>query len=332
MSSWFAGGAKGRSFVAFVVDQVEQRAAVEALRSSDERFRRIFDEGLIGKLLVAPDGVVTGANATATRLLGGQLDNLVGSLLVDRFVQATDRRAIGDLLTGSDNHKRLRAEMAVVSTTGQILSALVAMSWLVEGSGQRHVLVQIEDVTARRVAEQRLAELALHDDLTGLANRRLLLERCVHAFTIARSARTSSCSVAMLFIDLDGFKPVNDRAGHAAGDEVLRAVAADLLSAVRPTDTVARIGGDEFVVLLEQVESLEYARRVAERVTSLIRRWVEVGEPPALRLSASVGVAVADVSREIDLDPDQLLRRADAAMYRAKEGGRDRHDMFQATA
>ena len=315
--------------IAFVVDQAEQKAAVDGLRASDERFRRIFDEALIGKLLVNTEGKVVAANATIARMFDCERDDLVGSPLLERFDHSTDHRMIGALLANSDNESRVRAEMALTSTDGRPLWGLVAMSWLVEREGQRNVLVQIEDITARRVAEQRLKELALHDELTGLANRRLLLERCERAFTIARSNRTSKPSVAVLFIDLDGFKPVNDHGGHAAGDQLLREVADDLSAAVRPTDTVARVGGDEFVVLLEQVESRDFVRRVAERITATVRREVDVGNT-RLTLSASVGVAVADPSIEGELHPDQLLRRADTAMYRAKERGRDRHDLFDA--
>lgn len=315
--------------IAFVVDQADQKAAVDALRASDDRFRRIFDEGLVGKLLVNAEGKVVAANATIARMFDCDREALVGSPVIERFAHSTDRRVIAKLFTNSDDESRVRAEMALTSTNGRSLWGLVAMSWLVEREGQRNVLVQIEDITARRVAEQRLKELALHDELTGLPNRRLLLERCERAFAIARSSRTSKPSVAVLFIDLDGFKPVNDRGGHAAGDALLHEVASDLMTAVRPTDTVARVGGDEFVVLLEKVESREFVRRVAERITRIVRRQVEVGGAP-LTLSASVGVAVADPSVEKELHPDELLRRADTAMYRAKDRGRDRYDVFDA--
>ena len=155
----------------------------------------------------------------------------------------------------------------------------------------------------------------------------MLIERCEHAFARARSGRGESTSVAALFIDLDGFKPINDRAGHDTGDQVLIAVAADLLATLRPTDTVARIGGDEFVVLLEQDDGLAYLRTVAERITTTIRRQVTT-DTDSLTLSASVGIARVDLAREPEVSPEQLLRRADSAMYRAKERGRDQYDVF----
>ena len=315
--------------IAFVVDQGEQKASLDALRASDDRFRRIFDEGLIGTLLVNTQGVIIGANTSMARIFGCDRDDLVGATIADRFVDATDRRSIARLLGDSDTESRLRGEMAMTAADGRPLWGLVALSWLIEQAGERVLVAQVEDVTSRRVAEQRLKELALHDELTGLPNRRLLLERCERAFTIAGSTRTVDTIVAVLFIDLDGFKPVNDRHGHAAGDQLLRDIANDITTAVRPADTVARVGGDEFVVLLEQVASHEDVRTIADRITSAVRRQVGTGEA-LLNVSASVGIALADLAREPDIRPDQLLRRADSAMYRAKQRGRDRHDTFDA--
>jgi diguanylate cyclase (GGDEF)-like protein len=201
-----------------------------------------------------------------------------------------------------------------------------------EVDGSTILLAQIEDITARRAAEQRLTQLTLHDELTGLPNRRLLVERCERAFARARSGRSESSSVVAFFIDLDEFKPINDGAGHETGDQVLIAVANDLQACLRPTDTVARVGGDEFVVLLEQDgqgqdSELAYLRTVADRIVSVIRRQV-ITDKATLTLTASVGIGRVDLSLEPDANPDQLLRRADAAMYRARERGRDRYDVF----
>ncbi|MGB8651453.1 MAG: EAL domain-containing protein [Mycobacteriales bacterium] len=306
-------------------DVTRARAAEEALRASEERFRRVFDEGLTGKLLVSADGAVTRVNATLCRLLGHRAEDLVGRPLVSCLEDLSDRRRVQELIAAGTGE--LRAEMAMSDAKGGRLSVLVALSWLTEHQGRRLLLVQLEDVTARRAAELRLTELALRDELTGLPNRRLLLERCERAFTLARSGRRESTGVAALFVDLDGFKPVNDTAGHEAGDRLLVAVAHDLQAVVRPADTVARVGGDEFVVLLEGDDGLDYVRSVADRVIAAVRRQVTY-EEVSLTVSASVGIARVDLAQEPDVRPDQLLRRADAAMYRAKERGRDRHDVF----
>jgi len=306
-----------------------RRRAVEraALRESEERFRGVFDEGLTGNLLVNSDGAILRVNATLAQVLGREPDGFVGQRLEALFDDEADRVRTLELIESGNGD--LRAEMALSATVGRSLWGLVALSWMREPDGERVLLAQVEDITARRAAEQRLTELALHDELTGLPNRRLLLERCQHAFARAKSGRSESTSLAALFIDLDGFKPINDSAGHDTGDQVLISVANDLKSMLRPTDTVARIGGDEFVVLLEQDGGLAYLRTVADRITATIRRQVATGTD-SLALSASVGIARVDLAREPEVSPDQLLRRADAAMYRAKERGRDQYDVFDA--
>ena len=308
----------------FALRRAADRAA---LRDSEERFRRVFDESLIGKFLVNSDGIILSVNVTLAQLLGRPPQEFIGQPLDVIFDDDSDHVRILELIATGEGE--LRAEMALSDTDGRPLRGLVALTWLREPDGGRVLLAQLEDITARRAAEQRLTEYALHDELTGLPNRRLLLERCEHAFARARSGRGDNTSVAALFVDLDGFKAVNDRAGHDAGDQVLIAVANDLKSMLRPTDTVARIGGDEFVVLLEQDDGLAHLRAVAGRITAIIRRQVTT-DTDSLALSASVGIARVDLAQEPEVSPDQLLRRADAAMYRAKERGRDKFDVFDA--
>jgi diguanylate cyclase (GGDEF)-like protein len=254
----------------------------------------------------------------------------MGQPLVSLFRDEADRRRILQFVRAGDGDHR--AEMALNDPEGRCLWGLVALSWMDEVDGETILLTQIEDITACRAAEQRLTQLTLHDELTGLPNRRLLVERCERAFARARSDRSESSGVVAFFIDLDEFKPINDHAGHETGDKVLIAVANDVQAALRPTDTVARVGGDEFVVRLGQdgpAQDLELAfiSTVAERIVTVIRRQVIIDKAP-LTLSASVGVGRVDLSLEPDVNPEQLLRRADAAMYRAKDRGGDRYDVF----
>jgi len=313
--------------LAVFVWRVALRRAVErgVLRDSEERFRRVFDEALIGKLLANPDGEILQVNSAVARMLGRAPAELIGQSFAGLFEDEWDQALVQELVRAGDGE--LRAEMALSDVDGHSLCVLLGLSWMRELDGEHVLLAQVEDITARRAAEQRLTELALHDELTGLPNRRLLLERCEQAFARARSGRGDSTSVAALFIDLDGFKPINDAAGHDAGDQVLIAVANDLLAALRPADTVARVGGDEFVVLLDQHDGLAFVRSVAERITSTVRRQVTT-DTSCLTLSASVGIARVDLAQEPDVSPELLLRRADAAMYVAKERGRDRYSVF----
>jgi len=177
------------------------------------------------------------------------------------------------------------------------------------------------NITDRKRAELRLAHLALHDALTGLPNRTLFMDRLAHAL---ERARRTGAQVAVLFVDLDRFKWVNDTLGHEAGDELLRQVAGRLRSCLRGSDTLARLAGDEFTVLLEDVGGPEDALTVAQRIRSALQQPFSVAGQPA-HITASVGVALS--GPEVG-GPQDLLRRADAAMYGAKAAGRDRHQLF----
>ena len=167
--------------------------------------------------------------------------------------------------------------------------------------------------------QRQLEQLALYDELTGLANRKLLQEQLTLAIA---SALRDGTSLALMFIDLDGFKAVNDQLSHQAGDNVLREVAGRLAGVVRQNDLVGRLGGDEFVVICETVDE-ESAHLVAERITAAIREPY-AGVPDRLVVSASVGVVLCQPTAHAVPTSDELLTRADAAMYRSKDSGRNR--------
>ncbi len=179
------------------------------------------------------------------------------------------------------------------------------------------------DVTERKDFEDRLARQALYDPLTGLPNRTLFLDRLAQG--VRRARRTPARGCAVLFVDLDRFKEVNDRLGHAAGDRLLVEAARRLERAVRPGDTVARLGGDEFTVLLEDVSGPEDAVPVAERLRAEFDRPFELEGGP-VRVTASIGVAAGGAPERAE----DLLRDADRAMYRAKELGRARFAVLEA--
>lgn len=176
-------------------------------------------------------------------------------------------------------------------------------------------------VETHRAQAEQLAHLAFHDSLTGVANRVLFLD---HAGQALHRARRQPGAVAVLFIDLDRFKDVNDRFGHAAGDELLADVADRIRGVIRPTDTLARLGGDEFVVLCEGLTGEVDGVRVAARIEEALGRPFRLAAGEA-RVTASVGIALAAEGED---DPEALVRDADTAMYRAKEGGKNRHEVF----
>lgn len=181
-------------------------------------------------------------------------------------------------------------------------------------SGAR-LVVAVVDITAYKRREAQLAFDATHDSLTGLRNRAALIEHTERALN--RLQRDQSI-LAVLFIDLDGFKRVNDRYGHDAGDDVLRSVAQCLLAVTRPSDILARVGGDEFVVLCESLPTEQEAYTIAQRLDVAVRDAIP-DEVEGIQLSAAVGIAFAEGS---DDSPTAMIRRADRAMYLAKHGGR----------
>ena len=177
------------------------------------------------------------------------------------------------------------------------------------------------DVTDRKRMEAELEHLALYDSLTGLPNRGLFADRLAHAL----SRRDQDASTAVFFLDLDRFKRINDSLGHAAGDEVLREVARRLRATLRPEDTVARFGGDEFTILCESLGGVLEAVGVADRLQRPLAEPIRIGAAE-LRLSASIGVALAEPGETVDVE--RLVEDADAAMYRAKERGGSRAELF----
>jgi diguanylate cyclase (GGDEF)-like protein len=177
------------------------------------------------------------------------------------------------------------------------------------------------DVTAARELSQKLARLALHDSLTDLPNRALFGDRLGQAMA---NSRAQGSYAALLYVDLDRFKHINDSLGHAIGDQLLQTVARRLLGCVRSSDTVSRQGGDEFVVLLADIHRVKDAAVCAEKILSALESPYRIGEHE-LRLSASIGIAVFP---DDAIEGDALLRCADFAMYQAKYNGRNNYKLF----
>ncbi|HEV3477082.1 MAG TPA: EAL domain-containing protein [Rubrobacteraceae bacterium] len=191
-----------------------------------------------------------------------------------------------------------------------------------EGGEPLRMVGTVHDITERKALEERLEYQALHDGLTGLPNRALFMDRLEH--TLVRTRRRKG-KLAVLFMDLDNFKIINDSLGHEAGDQLLVAVAERLRACLRPEDTAARLGGDEFTILLEDLKDVSEAIRVAERIAEHLRRAF-VLDGREMFVTASVGIAIWDDTPE---QPADLLRNADLAMYRAKQVGKARYAVFE---
>lgn len=194
---------------------------------------------------------------------------------------------------------------------------------MVDATGQRQHYVAIKlDITARKHAQEKLDHLAHYDVLTNLPNRSLFMDRVERGLTLAKR---HDKPLALLFIDLDKFKPINDTWGHAVGDLVLQEVAQRMQSCVRESDTVSRVGGDEFVVLLLNLSNAADAMMVAEKIRSALNEPIQL-QDKTLSISSCIGVALYPEHGQTQME---LSRHADAAMYQAKERGRDRVVLFE---
>jgi diguanylate cyclase (GGDEF)-like protein/PAS domain S-box-containing protein len=298
-------------------DITAERQAAHELRDAEERFRNAFDQAPIGKALVSPDGRFMRVNDALCRITGRSEPDL----LATTFQELThpddlepDLAQVHRLLTGESEAYSL--EKRYRHADGNYVWILLSVSLVRDEAGAPAYFVsQIQDIGEQKQTAERLTELTLHDPLTGLANRVLFIDRLGHA--VERSRRSKE-RIAVLFIDLDRFKSVNDSFGHAAGDELLRQAANRMRGAARPADTVARLGGDEFTVLCEDIDAVHDAGWVADRLSeSLSRPYDLFGAVTSI--GVSIGIAVAD-SRD---SAETVLARADAAMYRAKNDQRE---------
>jgi len=307
------------------------RTQATDLLDNETLFRRTFDEAMLGMVLleVQPStqsthgALVTRCNPVAGTLLGEHCEDALGTDLRE-YLQPADaqmfRVAVQRLVQGQVQswHGELRLRGA-----GTIRCLAVTMSPLPEHDGTvRRVTLQMTDVTDKHVAEEQLRELALHDPLTGLPNRTLLLDRTQYWLDINQR---EGGRLVLLFCDLDDFKNVNDSAGHGVGDALLVELAARVASAVRPQDTVARLGGDEFVVLAPapKTDPENFSMELGARVLQTLSAPVDLSGR-RYHLTASIGVTLSVPGST----PDSLLREADTAMYEAKRAGKGRSTMF----
>jgi diguanylate cyclase (GGDEF)-like protein/PAS domain S-box-containing protein len=292
------------------------------LRRSEERFRSLVQNSVDVNMVVRADGTIAYESAAAERVLGVSPDERLGESALEA-IHPEDRdfgeRLFADVMRTPG--AQVSGEMRARHADGSWRFIEAVLKNLLDDPAVGGVVVNYRDVTPRKGLEEELRRQAFHDSLTGLANRALFADRLEHA--LARTHRSGQ-SIAVLFIDLDDFKTVNDSLGHGEGDRLLVAVAERLVGAVRAGDTIARMGGDEFAVLIEDPVEAEAPEVVAQRLLSALEAPFEQGAKE-LFVHASVGVA-ASTSRS--QTADELLRDADVSMYTAKSNGKNRVEVF----
>jgi diguanylate cyclase (GGDEF)-like protein/PAS domain S-box-containing protein len=301
----------------------ERKKAEQTVRESEKRYRLLFERNLAGVFRTTFAGRFVECNYAAARMFGyDSPEELMAVPVPTLYDAASDREAF---LTKLKSEKSVaNHEMRFRRKNGESAWAMLNVS-LAEDDSDTANIVQgtLVDITERKVAEEKIQSLAYYDVLTGLPNRILLRDRLSNALAAARRHKHK---VAILFFDLDAFKTANDSLGHSVGDLLLHGVAERLKRCAREEDTVARLGGDEFLVVLTHVNDISEAAVSAERfMDALTARFVIQGH--SLSIGCSLGISIFP---EHGADSETLIKHADAAMYSAKEGGRNNFQFFTA--
>ena len=309
---------------------IERKGMEETLFAEKERAEVTLNS--IGDAVVCTDssGNITFLNLVAERLSGWSRQEAVGRPMADvlRILDADNHQAIPDPMEMAIRRNRtehLPLNCVLLRRDGKEIPIEDSVSPIYDREGKVSGAVLVfRDVTVARALELEKAHSAEHDFLSGLPNRKLLKDRTDFAIALARRHVKK---LALLFLDLDGFKHVNDLLGHAVGDKLLQSVAARLAKSVRDTDTVSRLGGDEFVVLLSEVEQAEDAAITATRMLESVAEPHSVDEH-VLHLTTSMGISIYP---DDGLDAETLIKCADTAMYQAKENGRQGYQFYETT-
>lgn len=316
--TWF-----GRRVVfALARDITERKRADERLRLASSVFEHA-DEAI---MVTNPGGVIIEVNRAFSRITGYRRSEVLGRdarlLRSDRHPRSFYESMQHELLdTGS-----WRGEIWGQRKHGEVFPAMQTISVVLDEHRQvRHYVSLFSDITALKEHEQRLEHRALHDPLTELPNRALLADRLQQAI---RRARRHQGVVAVAYVDLDGFKEINDRHGHEVGDLFLVTLVERVRATLRECDTLARLGGDEFVLVLPELTRREQSGPVLDRLLQVIAQPLEV-RSESLSVSASIGVTYYP-QQDTSVEPDQLIRQADQAMYQAKQAGKNRYQAFDA--
>jgi diguanylate cyclase (GGDEF)-like protein/PAS domain S-box-containing protein len=312
------------NFIGIQTDITEQKAAADRLHKTEDQFRSTFELAPIGMAITNLEGDYIEVNQSLCNILGYDLNELLTLNYADithADDMAEDLRVNQELATGKKN--QFQREKRYITKDGKVIFALLQAVLVKKTDGTPlHVIRQMVDISDRKNMEQRLVHDALYDNLTGLPNRTLLHERLLQS--LKHYQRYANHEFAVLFLDLDHFKWVNDSLGHHVGDLLLKAFAKRVQDCLRETDTLARLGGDEFVVLLDEIHRKTYALQISERIHEVLQEPFHLADKEVF-MDVSIGILQGQMDYE---NPEAVLRDADVAMYQAKSMGRSRSEVF----
>ncbi|MBL8519631.1 MAG: PAS domain S-box protein [Betaproteobacteria bacterium] len=308
--------------IGVMTDITDVRQVSEALESSERRFKALTESAMDIVTVLDEQGVIRYQSPSVKHLLGYEPAEMIGKNqfdLVHRDDAVTMRSDFARLIKSGD--MRLAAEFRVMNAAGEWRTLESIGKNCLDDPHVKGIIVNTRDITDRKAIQERVQHLAYHDALTGLPNRLLMQDRIAQAIVHAQRA---GARCVVMFIDIDNFKNINDTLGHDVGDDLLRQVALRLKGAVRAQDTIARQGGDEFIVLLDQMEGHQGATRVAQKILENLRAAFKVHGVDQ-HVSASLGIAVYPDDGQ---DPPTLLRNADTAMFHGKALGKNTYQFF----
>ncbi len=303
-------------------DITDLKQAQAALVASEQRFRALVANASDVIAIVSPDGDIHYVSPSVSAMWGYEADYLSNKPFWDLDHPADLNHAKGLVAyTQAFTDETCSRELRLLTASGTYTPHEVISSNQQADPAVGGIILTCRDITERKAFEDRLTHYAFYDSLTALPNRVLFQDRLSHALN-ACAAREES--VAVLFVDIDNFKIINDSLGHGPGDELLRIVAARMRTCLRPQDTLARLGGDEFTILMPEVRDRDEAVNVASNIASALRTPIQL-QSHEVFVTASVGVAISDKSND---SPSDLLQAADIAMYQAKNSGKARHAVY----
>jgi diguanylate cyclase (GGDEF)-like protein/PAS domain S-box-containing protein len=310
--------------VGIYTDITEAKERQRALKHSEQRMRAVMNSVIDGILTLAEDGTIESANPAAAKIFGYAPSAMIGLGVGELLAHPGPGRTTGPMMLSAADFTTLPSQTLLEKVGVRKDGATFAIELSVtsiELHGRRTFIAAVRDITARKKAEEAVLHHATHDILTEMPNRALFDDRL--KTSLRHAARTGEM-LAVLFLDLDRFKMINDTLGHTIGDALLVAVSRRLRSTVREEDTVARMGGDEFIFILRGLRSSDDAVKPAQKILAAIRPPFHV-QGHELHVTASIGISLYPADGAA---PEQLLRSADVALYRAKDGGRNRLQLY----